>query len=128
MKKIYLLFIFQLATILVTAQITNNQCFVCHSNQTLQKTIDVSGGTEIIPLYVNEALYNSNTHGTLQCVQCHTDITTANLYTHASGGANSLQKYYGSWARFSKSDTTLNTDGSPRTRNYYTTASLSCAS
>jgi len=106
---------------------TKSQCLSCHSNTSLQKTIEVSGGTETIPLYVNETLYNSNKHGTLECVQCHTDITSANLYTHASGGANSLSKKYGSWARFSKSDTTLNTDGSPRTRNYYTAASLACS-
>src|SRR3972149_710180 len=109
------------------SQITNDQCFTCHSNETLQKTIEVSGGTEIVPLYVNETLYNANTHGSLRCVQCHLNITDANLYTHASGGANTLEKTYGSWARFSKSDTTLNTDGSPRTRNYYTVASLSCS-
>ncbi|OGV05275.1 MAG: hypothetical protein A2330_04160 [Ignavibacteria bacterium RIFOXYB2_FULL_36_7] len=109
------------------SQITNDQCFTCHSNETLQKTIEVSGGTEIVPLYVNETLYNANTHGSLECVQCHLNITTANLYTHASGGATALEKTYGSWARFSKSDTTLNTDGSPRTRNYYTVASLSCS-
>jgi hypothetical protein len=127
MKKINLLILFIVSTITISAQITNDQCFACHSNQTLQKVIEVAGGTEIIPLYVNETLYNANTHGLLQCVQCHTDITTDNLYTHSGGGANALIKTYGSWARFSKSDTTLNADGSPRTRNYYTTASLSCS-
>jgi hypothetical protein len=111
----------------VFSQITNEQCFACHSNQTLQKTIEVSGGTEIVPLYVNDSLYNTGTHRALRCVQCHIDITETNLYTHAGGGTNALAKSYGSWARFSKSDTTYNTDGSPRTRNYYTTASLSCS-
>jgi hypothetical protein len=108
-------------------QITNDQCFACHSTATLQKTIEVSGGTEIVPLFVDSLSYKSSTHHTLQCVQCHTNITSDNLYTHAGGGANALPKTYGSWARFSKSDTTLNTNGSPRTRNYYTIASLSCA-
>lgn len=109
------------------SQITKEQCFVCHANPSLQKTITVSGGTETVPLYVDSTLYNVGTHRTLDCDKCHTDITSSNLYTHPNGGTNSLNKTYGSWARFSKSDTTLNGDGSPRTRNYYTTASMSCA-
>lgn len=128
MKKLF--YLISVVTLFLTtsllAQITNSQCFACHSNQTLQKTITIAGGTEIVPLYVNETLYNVNTHGTLLCVQCHTDLNSANLFTHASGGENALSKTFGSWARFSKNDTTLNTDGSPRTRNYYTSASMSC--
>lgn len=109
------------------AQIPKEQCLACHSNPSLSKTITVSGGTETVLLYVDAAAYAANTHGALNCVSCHTDITATNLYTHAAGGANALSKTYGSWARFSKSDTTLNADGSPRTRNYYTAASMSCA-
>jgi len=127
-KNFYLLvLIISCLTQSINSQITNTQCLACHGNLTLQKTVEIAGGTEIVPLYVNETLYNSNTHGSLQCVQCHTDITSANLYTHPAGGVNALSKTYGSWARFSKSDTTLNSDGSPRTRNYYTAASLSCS-
>jgi hypothetical protein len=129
MKKIIYLvsLLILLLTKSILPQITNAQCFACHSNPTLQKTVEVSGGTEIVPLYVNAVLYTANTHGALLCVDCHTDITPANLYTHAAGGTNALQKNYGSWARFSKSDTTVNTDGFPKTRNYYTAASLSCS-
>lgn len=127
LKKYYYVF-FLLMPQMLFAQISNSQCFACHSNTTLQKTIEVSGGTEVIPLYVNESKFNLSKHGSLSCIQCHIDITSANLYTHASGGANSLIKTYGGWARFSKSDTTLNADGSPRTRNYTTAASIGCAS
>ncbi|MBK6914118.1 MAG: T9SS type A sorting domain-containing protein [Ignavibacteriales bacterium] len=126
MNKIYFFILFFILPISIIAQISNSECFNCHSNQSLQMIITIEGGTEIIPLYVNETAYNGTLHGQLQCVQCHTDITASNLFTHSTGGANALIKYYGSWARFSKSDTTTNADGSPRTRNYYTTASLSC--
>ena len=102
-------------------QPTSQQCYLCHSNAGLQKTITVSGNTEIVPLHVDSTLFKQGTHGRLECVQCHTDITESNLFSHK------LSKTYGSWARFSKSDTTLNTDGEPRTRNYYTAASMSCA-
>ncbi|MEW6004450.1 MAG: T9SS type A sorting domain-containing protein [Stygiobacter sp.] len=105
---------------------SNQQCYQCHSNVSLKKDITVSGGTEIVPLYVDSTKFNQTIHKSLNCVNCHTDITSANLYTHPAGGNNALSKYYGSWARFSKSDTTLNADNSPRTRNYYTVASKSC--
>ena len=123
MKKMYIhlvLFLVICITSICNAQITRNQCYLCHSNPTLQKTITVSGGTEIIPLYVDSLQYNSSLHHALECVACHTDINSTNLFSHT------LSKNYGSWARFSKSDTTLNGDGSPRTRNYYTAASMSC--
>lgn len=107
-------------------QITREQCYQCHANSSLQKTIATSSGQEVVPLYVDSTAFKTSTHHALLCVQCHTDITTTNLFTHASGGANQLVKTYGSWARFSKSDTTLDTDNSPRTRNYYTTAAMSC--
>ncbi|HAB54334.1 MAG TPA: hypothetical protein DCE80_19500 [Ignavibacteriales bacterium] len=123
MKKIYVhivLFLVICITSICNAQITRDQCYLCHSNPTLQKTITVSGGTEIIPLYVDSLQYNSSLHHALECVACHTDINSTNLFSHT------LSKNYGSWARFSKSDTTSNGDGSPRTRNYYTAASMSC--
>jgi len=126
MKKFYGLFLILLLAGAIYPQISNSTCFTCHSNTNLQMTITTSDGSEIVPLYVNESQFNTTIHGQLECVKCHTDITDANLYTHANGGADALSKTYGSWARFSKSDTTLNADGSPRTRNYYTTASLSC--
>lgn len=123
MKILYIKFvliIFVLCCSFAQAQISNGQCYQCHSNSTLQKQITTSSGTEIIPLYVDSTQYNQNIHHALECVKCHTDINSSNLYNH------SLTKYYGSWARFSKSDTTLNNDNSPRTRNYYTAASMSC--
>lgn len=123
MKNFYRIFPFVLFLFFsnaIQAQITRDQCYLCHSNPTLQKTITVSGGTEIIPLYVDSTQFNLSLHHALECVKCHTDINSGNLYSH------NLNKLYGSWARFSKSDTTLNGDGSPRTRNYYTEASMSC--
>lgn len=116
----YSIFIFFFLVPKLNSQISRSQCYICHSNPTIQKTVTVSGGTEIIPLYVDSLQYNNGLHHSLECIACHTDINSSNLYNH------SLTKYYGSWARFSKSDTTLNNDGSPRTRNYYTIAAMSC--
>ncbi|MBI3193009.1 MAG: hypothetical protein HYZ34_00920, partial [Ignavibacteriae bacterium] len=106
------------------AQLTREQCYLCHSNVSLLKTITLSNGTtETIPLYVDSLKYNLSTHKNLLCVQCHTDLTATNLYNHA--GANALLKSYGGWARFSAKNDTV-TAGGERTRNYYTTAAMSC--
>ncbi|MCI0512298.1 hypothetical protein L0128_03715 [candidate division KSB1 bacterium] len=103
---------------------TNQQCLICHSNKTLTKKITLSNGTlETIPLFVDKDKFAASKHGALQCIQCHTDITTANLFSHT--GAKSLGKTYGGWARFSDQNDTV-TPGSERTRNYYTAASMSC--
>lgn len=111
-------------SLLTYGQIARQQCYVCHSNTTFSKTITLtSGATETVPLYIDSTKYNVSLHRNLLCVQCHTDITQANLYSHS--GTNSLQKTYGGWARFSaKNDTII--AGSERTRNYYTAAAMSC--
>ncbi|MEW6510199.1 MAG: T9SS type A sorting domain-containing protein [Bacteroidota bacterium] len=113
-----------LATSIMHAQITRQQCYLCHANPGLSKTITLStGSTETIPLYVDTLKFNASLHSALLCVQCHTDITPANLYNHS--GSNSLPKSYGGWARFSAKNDTV-TPGGERTRNYYTAASMSC--
>lgn len=100
--------------------VPNSTCFLCHSNLTLKKTITLSNGTqEFVPLYVDSTKFQSNKHGALLCVNCHTDITTANQYSHQ------LPKFYGGWARFSAKNDTVTVSGE-RTRNYTTAAAMSC--
>jgi len=100
-------------------QITNNQCFQCHSNTTLKKIITLATSTETIPLYVDSTKFKTSKHSALSCVNCHTDITTTNLFSHQ------LTKFYGGWARFSAKDNNVTT-GQEKTRNYTTVASMSC--
>ena len=113
-----------LGTFSALAQLTRQQCYLCHTNTSLSKTITLSSGsTEKIPLYVDSVKYNASLHSALVCVQCHTDITQGNLFNHS--GLNSLTKSYGGWARFSAKNDTV-AAGKERTRNYYTAAAMSC--
>lgn len=106
------------------AQIANHQCYLCHANNALAKSVTLtSGAVETVPLYVDSVQFKASTHRALLCVQCHTDITSANLFTHS--GANGLVKTYGGWARFSAKNDTV-TAGRERSRNYYTAAAMSC--
>ncbi|PIU45353.1 MAG: hypothetical protein COS95_04230 [Ignavibacteriales bacterium CG07_land_8_20_14_0_80_59_12] len=100
--------------------VPNSTCFLCHSNLTLKKAITLSNGTqEFVPLFVDSTKFKTNKHATLLCVNCHTDITTANQFGHQ------LAKTYGGWARFSAKNDTVTATGE-RTRNYYTAAAMSC--
>ena len=103
----------------LNAQITRQQCYMCHTNPSLQKQITTSSGVEIIPLYVDSTKYNLSLHHFLECVSCHTDINSLNLFSHQ------LTKSYGGWARFSVKNDTV-TAGQEKTRNYTTAASMSC--
>jgi len=95
----------------------------CHGDPTLsKKIITASGGTETIPLYVDEALFAATVHGDQKCAACHNDI-------NAAGGAHApVAKTYGGWARFSASQAVeaFATHEVVRTRNYYTAAARSC--
>ena len=105
--------------------VTNATCLSanCHGDSTLTKTIvNDQGNTETIPLYVDEALFAATVHGGQLCVSCHNDI-------NASGGAHGpVDKTYGGWARFSRSQKVeaIRTNEMLRTRNYYTAAARSC--
>lgn len=103
----------------IFAQITREQCYICHSNASLQKTITMTSSTEIVPLYVDSTKFKLSKHASLLCVNCHTDITAENQFSH------SLAKTYGGWARFSAKNDTV-TAGQEKTRNYTTVASKSC--
>lgn len=99
----------------------------CHGDPALKKTIVIGADKvktpdQIVPLFVDAALYAATTHGTLLCVSCHSDI-------NASGGAHGpVAKTYGGWARFSAKQAveTIATNEILRTRNYYTAAARSC--
>lgn len=90
----------------------NDSCFVCHSNPTLEDTIDTELGAEIIPLYVDREKYARSIHRANRCFDCHTDIV---FYK----GHSEAVKTYGGWVNFSTEDTN-------QTRNFHTNASISC--
>ncbi|MFA6980374.1 MAG: T9SS type A sorting domain-containing protein [Ignavibacteriaceae bacterium] len=120
MKRIFTIVLLSgIFSAVIFAQITREQCYVCHSNSSLQKTITLTSSTEIVPLYVDSTKFKLSKHATLLCVNCHTDITTENQFNHK------LSKYYGGWARFSAKNDTV-TAGQEKTRNYTTVASKSC--
>ncbi len=106
-------------------EVSNATCLnsSCHGKADLAKTIvNDQGVSEIIPLYVDEAKFTQTVHGQQKCVSCHTDID-------ASGGAHGIVfKTYGGWARFGRKQAveSISPNEVPRTRNYYTAASVSC--
>jgi len=108
-----------------TPAVTNATCLssACHGNPALAKTIvNDLGAEEVVPLFVDQALFAATVHGSQLCVACHNDI-------NASGGAHGpVAKTYGGWARFSRKQATeaVDTNELLRTRNYYTAASRSC--
>lgn len=105
--------------------VTNATCLSasCHGNSALvKKIVNDLGAEEQVPLFVDEALYADTVHGALFCVSCHNDI-------NASGGAHGpVDKTYGGWARFSRSQKVeaIGPNEMLRTRNYYTAAARSC--
>ncbi|MCC6153710.1 MAG: cytochrome b/b6 domain-containing protein [Candidatus Hydrogenedentes bacterium] len=52
--------------------IDDADCFICHNDNTLTKTLP-DGTTK--SLFVDEAAYNENIHLVVGCVGCHSDIT-----------------------------------------------------
>jgi len=109
-----------------SGEVTNATCLSadCHGRATLAKNIVLaSGSVETVPLYVDNAKFTATVHGAQRCVSCHSDI-------NAAGGAHGpVDKTYGGWARFSAKQAveTIATNEIPRTRNYITAASRSCA-
>jgi hypothetical protein len=109
-----------------SGEVTNATCLAanCHGNAALVKTIVLADGTqESVPLFVDNTLFSATVHGDQRCVSCHSDI-------NAAGGAHGpAVKTYGGWARFSAKQAveTIATNEIPRTRNYITAASRSCA-
>jgi hypothetical protein len=107
-------------------EVTNDTCLAanCHGNASLVKTIVLANGTqEYVPLFVDNTLFTATVHGDQRCISCHSDI-------NAGGGAHGpVVKTYGGWARFSAKQAveTIATNEIPRTRNYITAASRSCA-
>lgn len=113
-----------------SGEVTNASCLSanCHGKTSLVKTIvrndaGKEGVVETVPLYVDNSKFTATVHGTQRCVSCHSDI-------NAAGGAHGpVDKTYGGWARFSAKQAveTIATHEIPRTRNYITAASRSCA-
>jgi len=105
---------------------TNVSCLSanCHGNSELVKTIQVDATTtESVPLYVDGTQFATTVHGALECVNCHTDIDPSGLH-------GPVNKTYGGWSRFSKSQAveSIGAGAELKTRNYYSTAvANSCA-
>lgn len=53
----------------------SNDCFMCHSDETLDK----SEGGRTISLYVDEEVFSSSIHAFLSCTSCHIDLEGVEL-------------------------------------------------
>jgi hypothetical protein len=53
----------------------NSDCFMCHSDETLQK----ERRGETVSLYVDESRFSPSVHGEFSCVTCHADLDGAEL-------------------------------------------------
>jgi cytochrome b subunit of formate dehydrogenase len=61
------------------AQNDNGACLTCHSDSTM---IGVSASGDTISLFVAQALFDSSSHGGLQCVNCHADLEQVTDFPH----------------------------------------------
>jgi len=71
------------------AQIDNESCFFCHSNEGL--SIDFKSG-DTLPLTINPELFAKSTHGSngLTCVTCHADIRS---FPHPERNSESYREF-----------------------------------
>jgi len=67
------LLLFSLLLLLLSSPayaMTTSDCFDCHSDEDLVKTV---GGSDL-SLYVDEEVFTSSIHGDLDCTDCHSDV------------------------------------------------------
>ena len=70
MRKALLTAIVLLVAATPALALSTSDCFDCHSDDTLTKTV---GGKEI-SLFVDEGTYGGSIHGDLDCTDCHEDL------------------------------------------------------
>jgi len=95
MKKLILLFIV-IYFPLISAQ-SKEDCLICHDDPDFKAKI----GAKTVSLYVSSKTFSSSVHGTLDCVDCHTNIDAENIphrkeYTRVNCGSchDDIQKLY----------------------------------
>ena len=87
----------------------NEQCLACHSIANIAMTV----GAESVPVYVDAAAFTTGKHGSAQCTDCHVGFDMNPPHT--------VERIYGSWARFSVKDT-----DTTKSRNFYTVTADAC--
>jgi hypothetical protein len=95
MKRLILLFII-IYFPLISAQ-SKEDCLICHDDPDFKAKIDA----KTVSLYVSGKTFSSSVHGTLDCVDCHTNIDAENIphrkeYTKVNCGGchDDIQKLY----------------------------------
>ncbi|MCW9096859.1 MAG: hypothetical protein OQJ93_05675, partial [Ignavibacteriaceae bacterium] len=95
MKKLILLFIV-IYFPLISAQ-SKEDCLICHDDPDFKAKI----GAKTVSLYVSSKTFSSSVHGTLDCIDCHTNIDAENIphrkeYTRVNCGSchDDIQKLY----------------------------------
>ena len=95
MKKIFILFI--LFYLPITNAQSKEDCLVCHDDPDFKARI----GAKTVSLYVSGKTFSSSVHGTLDCVDCHTNVDAENIphrkeYTKVNCGSchDDVQKLY----------------------------------
>jgi hypothetical protein len=73
MRNIFWIAVMILVAASPVMALTTSDCFDCHSDDTLTKTVQ---GREI-PLYVDEGIYGESIHGDLDCTDCHEELADA---------------------------------------------------
>jgi nitrate/TMAO reductase-like tetraheme cytochrome c subunit len=95
MKKLILLFII-IYFPLISAQ-SKEDCLICHDDPDFKAKIDA----KTVSLYVSGKTFSSSVHGTLDCVDCHTNIDAENIphrkeyaKVNCGGCHDDIQKLY----------------------------------
>ena len=95
MKKIFIL-LFLIYLPLVKAQ-SKEDCLLCHDDPDFKAKI----GAKTVSLYVSSKSFSSSVHGTLDCIDCHTNVDAENIphrkeYTKVNCGSchSDVQELY----------------------------------
>ena len=62
-----------LITPITAKAVENSDCLACHSDETLTEQRD----NETVGLFVDENKFNASIHGSLNCVDCHSDLANS---------------------------------------------------
>lgn len=73
MRMLVISFLFLPLIVSPVAALTTSDCFDCHSDDTLTKTV---AGAEV-PLFIDEGVYSRSVHGDMDCTDCHEDLAEA---------------------------------------------------
>ena len=73
MRNIFWIAVMILVAASPVMALTTSDCFDCHSDDTLTKTVQ---GREV-SLYVDEGIYGESIHGDLDCTDCHEELADA---------------------------------------------------